>query len=176
MSLNRRIMRAPGNIRVSPAFIARVEALVSGNTPDQSVALVEAIEHMERNFNRKMEKVMHTLQEVLDLVTSQRTQIDGVTALVVGLRNQVKVILDNNSAAQTTQQLIDQVFEKAAANASALTDAIKENTPEATAGAVTGGPGMSDIKQGLGSNGPVSVDPTPAVGDLPTGDPAQPLV
>lgn len=129
--LSRRGMVPPGNIRPPPAFIAQVEDLIKSMSPDQTAALVEAIHHTERSINRTLERVMHTLEELLDVMTAQRTKIDGINALLIGLKGQVKSAV-GESLTPTQQMRIDRVFDQATANSAEMDKALTENTSDAT--------------------------------------------
>jgi hypothetical protein len=92
-----------------------------------------------------MEKIMHTLEDVLALVAEQKTKIDSLVALANGLHQKVKDAL-GATATPSMQMRIDQVFDAVTANAAEVQAAIDANTdaptPE-TSGIVTGDPGPS---------------------------------
>jgi len=73
-----------------------------------------------------METVMATLQQVLDLVTQQDTDLDSVRLLITGLRDQVAQI-GNLTPAQ--QAALDAIFDKATANSAEIASALAANVP-----------------------------------------------
>lgn len=122
---------------------------------DRHEAEVErAVENRLGHLTRKLEKIMHTLEEVLDLVRAQKTKIDSLNSLMDGIRQQIKDAL-GGTVTPSMQMRIDQVFDAAKDNADALDEAITENTVGATSGAVTDGPSFGEIK----SDANTAVDP-----------------
>ena len=134
---------------------------------EQQAEAVHAVEDrlgaQIHQLNRRLERLMATLQEVLDLVRAQKTKIESINTLMDGMRANIAQLLINAGADQTTQQLVDQLFDAAKDNASAIDEAINENTVGATSGAVTDGPSLSDIKDGGGVNTPIVTDAGGAV-------------
>ena len=162
MGLFRRGMRQPRNIEPSPEFVAKVAELIQANTPEQNIALIRAMHRIERTLIIQLEKIMHTLEEVLDAVTRERTKIDSLIALVNGLRQQVKDALGADLT-PSQQMRVDQVFDAATAGVGAIDQALTDNTVAATAGAVSDGPGLSEIKSALDQEGkPPTVTTDPA--------------
>jgi hypothetical protein len=176
MTLFRRGMKVPRTIEPAsefPEFMSRVHALLKGTTQDQNAALICAIHEAECSINRKLEKIMTRLEDLLDAVAAQQTQIDSLITLVGGMRQQVIEAM-GSTITPSQQMRIDQVFEAVRANADDIAAAIKENTVEATSGAISPGPDLAAIRAAAPAStviDPVApvVDPTPAVGDLPDG-------
>lgn len=90
---------------------------------------------------------MHTLEELLAVMTAQRTKIDGINTMLIGLHAQVKGAM-GDTITPSQQMRIDRVFQQAVDNSAELDKALTDNTASATAGAVSDGASMSDIKQG----------------------------
>jgi uncharacterized protein YoxC len=74
-----------------------------------------------------LEKIMATLQEVLDDVTAESTAIDSVAALIQGLRDQI------NSAglSPADQAKVDAIFTAAESNKAKIAAALAANVPPA---------------------------------------------
>jgi uncharacterized protein YoxC len=73
---------------------------------------------------RNQEIMMPTLDQVLQDVTDESTQIDGIATLVSGLRQQVKDALANSSISPADQSKIDQIFATAEANKQKIANAL----------------------------------------------------
>jgi chemotaxis protein histidine kinase CheA len=118
-----------------------------------------------------MEKFMSKLDDVLKDVTDESTQIDGLSALIAGLQDQVKaaVATSNMSAADTAK--IDAIFDEAEKNRQKIATALNANTPATAAAAATDAPPASPAP---------AIDPPadnanePRV--VPTVDPVAPVV
>lgn len=152
MTLSRRSMRSPRNLSTPPGLVEDVLRLIHDNAPAQNVAIARAIEHIERNLNLKLEKVMATLEETLALVEAQNTRVDSLIALTADLHQ--KVIDALGSGLTPSQQMrVDAVFDEVKAEADKVDAAITANTVHATAGAVSDGPSASDIKANLSDSG-----------------------
>ena len=145
MRLFRGIRRPMGGFMVDPG--------------EQQAEAARAVEdrfsrHIDRKLNiefgrltRRMEFLMAKLQDVLEIVRAQKTKIESINVLMDGMRANIAQLLVNAGADQTTQQLVDQVFEAAMENSSAIDEAITENTVGATVGAVSDGPPAAEIKE-----------------------------
>jgi hypothetical protein len=163
-------MGPPVNVPAFTTLVAQAHELIKSNTRDQNAAMICAIHDAEAAINRKLEKIMRTLDDLLAAVAAQRTQIDSLVALTRGLHGQVLDAM-GGTLTPSQQMRIDQVFEAIQNNADAVAAAVKENTVEATAGAVTGGPGLTDLRGANSTGQAPAVDPAPAA-DLPATDPA----
>jgi len=157
MHLTRRSMRSPGNIQAAPGLVGELLRLIK----EQAAA---AARSSHGDISKQLETIMIKLDELLDAVASQQTQIDSLIELNNGLH---KSVIEAMGATITpSQQMrIDQVFDAVRANADDIAKAIKENTPEATAGAVSGGVGFGEIKGGGVGSGPM----TDAAGNTQSG-------
>lgn len=105
-------------------------------------------------LTRKVEHLMAKLQDVLDLVAEQRTQIESLNTLADGIRAQVAILLQNANVDQTTQMLVDQVFDRLKENSGALAEAIAENTPAA--------PEPAPVEPAPVEPEPAPIEPAPA--------------
>jgi len=72
---------------------------------------------------RRLERIMHTLEDTLALVTAQRTVIDSLATLTAGIKKQ----LDEALAGVLTpsqQMRVDAIFDKVQQNTQAVADAV----------------------------------------------------
>lgn len=74
-----------------------------------------------------METIMATLQETLDLVRAQKTQLDSLNMFVEGLYHQIK----NLPLSAENQAMVDEIFAELKKNDTTIADAFTENTPAA---------------------------------------------
>jgi hypothetical protein len=153
MGLFRRGMKRPRSPEVTPELLGQLAEIIHVNTSGREAANTRALYMLERSITLRLEKIMHTLQDLLGAVTAQRSQIDSLVALTRGLHRQVVEAL-GDTATPSMQMRIDQVFDAVSANADAVADAIKENTVDATAGAISEGQSLSDIKNSGNSLNP----------------------
>lgn len=80
---------------------------------------------------KKLETFMATLDETLAAVTAEDTKIDGIIALVTGLKQQLADALAGTTLPPAVQQKIDAVFATATASAGKIDTALAANTPAA---------------------------------------------
>lgn len=66
--------------------------------------------------NRKVEKIMATLDEILADVTAESTRLDSIQALLDGLRQQLKDALAGVKLPPETQAKVDAIFTMTEAN------------------------------------------------------------
>jgi hypothetical protein len=83
--------------------------------------------HLVTQLNRRLEMIMRRLEDVLDVISQQKTKIDSLNALMDAQRAETQRILANAGTSQTTQQLIDQMYDRLQENSGALDAAIAEN-------------------------------------------------
>lgn len=88
------------------------------------------IEQLVRQGLNQGEKIMATLDQVLDTVTSSSTVVDSVSELVKGLRQQVADALAGTTLPPAVQAKVDAIFSAAETNKAKLAAALLENTPE----------------------------------------------
>lgn len=156
--LFRRGHGASRNPEPPPEFISQIHDLIKGNTHEQNAAIVRAVHDAEAAINRKLEKIMHTLDDLLAAVATQKTKIDSLVQLVVSLKGQVLAAM-GSTLTPSQQDRIDRVFQAIQDNADEVDAAITANTVQASAGAISGGPSASDIKTSLASGGAPSTAP-----------------
>jgi altronate dehydratase len=80
-----------------------------------------------------VEKIMATLDQVLQDVTDESTQIDGLSTLIAGLKQQVSDALSGANLPPATQAKVDQIFAAAESNKSKIATALNTGTPQAPA-------------------------------------------
>lgn len=129
----------------SPEFVAQLHEFIKRCTREQVAAVVRALNGMEGSIHYKLEKIMHSLDDLLAAVATQKTKIDSLIQLVVSLKGQVTAVM-GGTLTPSQQMRIDQVFDAVAANADEVDAAITANTVQAAAGAISDGPSASDIK------------------------------
>lgn len=88
----------------------------------------EAVEWLKQ-FSGKLEKMMHTLDELLADVRDERTKIDSLVTFVQGLQQQVKDALNSATSAADAQAKIDTVFDEVEKNKAEVVAAMTANTP-----------------------------------------------
>lgn len=127
-----------------------------------SKSIGEATRVVMARLQNMEEKFMSQLEDLLGAVEAQQTQIDSLITLTEGLHKQVIEAM-GETITPSQKMRIAQVFEAVTANSVDIENALKANTPGATAGSVSGGPGLAEIKEELKSN-PVSstTEPSPA--------------
>jgi len=79
---------------------------------------------------RKEEVIMATLDEVLIVISDERTVVDGIATLL----DQLKIMLDEALAKELTpeqQAKVDAIFAAAQGNKTDLATALLEHTPQA---------------------------------------------
>lgn len=146
MGLFRRGMGPSRNNQPVPEFASQVRDLVRVTALEQDAAAVRAVHASNAAINRKLEKIMHSLDELLDAVASQQTKIDSITKLLDGLHQQVYDALGKTNLTPSMQMRLDQVFDQIKAQGDELDAAISANTVDATKGAISDGRSFSEIK------------------------------
>ena len=76
-------------------------------------------------------KMMATLDEVLTDVADEGTQIDSLSVLVAGMKQQLADALAGTTLPPAVQAKVDAVFAGVEANKQKVVDAINANTPAA---------------------------------------------
>jgi hypothetical protein len=177
-------------VGVADPKMAAVEAEREQRQRVEKEAAVTASAERERQhrIGNLLEKIMAKLEDLLDAVASQQTQIDSLITLTEGLHKQTIAAM-GSTITPSQQMRIDQVFAQVGDNAADIAAAIKENTIEATVGAVSGGQSLNEIKAAAAGTNPdpapadapaasagdLGGDPGPAVGDAFT-DPVKPVM
>ncbi len=83
------------------------------------------------SLTRKVDAMAKTLQEVLDAVAAEDTKIDGIIALVGGLKQQLADALSGTTLPPDVQAKVDALFDKATASAGKIDAALSANVPPA---------------------------------------------
>jgi len=73
---------------------------------------------------RRLERIMHTLEDTLALVTAERTDIASLAALAAGIKKQLDDVLAG-VLTPSQQMRVDAIFEQIQQNKQAVADAIK---------------------------------------------------
>src|ERR1700730_6653838 len=87
-----------------------------------------------------MEKMMATLDQVLAAVTDESTQLDSLSTLIAGLKQQVADALAGTTLPAAVQAKVDAVFAQAETNKGKIATAISANTPAANIPPPAAGP------------------------------------
>lgn len=92
---------------------------------------------------RNQETIMATLDQVLSDVTDESTQLDSLSTLITGLKQQLADALSGINLPAPVQAKVDAIFTQAEANRDKLATALNANTPAANVnptgdGATTG--------------------------------------
>ncbi len=74
------------------------------------------------------EKIMATLDETLAAVTAEDSKVDGIIALVGGLKQQLADALSGANLPPAIQAKVDAVFAQATASAAKIDTALQANT------------------------------------------------
>lgn len=111
-------------------------------------------------LNRKMEKIMTTLDEVLERVYEQRGQINSLAMLTRGIRHKLEEALAG-ALSPAQQAKVDAVFTELDKNTAAISKAVRANDDDAS---------NDDPVDPPVGNQSGSIDPGPVVGELPKAD------
>jgi capsule polysaccharide export protein KpsE/RkpR len=82
-----------------------------------------------KEIRDKLEKIMTSLQDVLDAVTAESTKVDGIVALVASIKQQLADALSGTTLPPAVQAKVDAVFAGLTANATKLDTALQANVP-----------------------------------------------
>ncbi len=77
----------------------------------------------------QLEKIMTSLQDVLDAVTAESTKVDGIVTLIASLKQQIADALSGTTLPPAVQAKVDAVFAGLTANATKLDTALNANVP-----------------------------------------------
>jgi hypothetical protein len=123
-------------------------------------AVLRMLQGIEGGLHHKLEQIMRTLDETLDLVASQTTRIDSLIALTTDLHQKV---IDAMGATITPSQAmrIDQVFSAVSGEAAKVDAAITANTIPAAPATETPAPATPPASTEPAPTPPV--DQTPSV-------------
>ncbi len=96
-------------------------------TPDHFHIIHSALAEV----NRKLDIIMATLDQILTDVTDEGTQIDSLSTLMAGLKQQLADALSGTTLPPAVQAKVDAVFAGVEANKGKVVAAINANTPAA---------------------------------------------
>lgn len=130
---------------------------------------------------RRMEMMMHTLDDVLAEVTAERTAIDSLATLTAGIKKQLDEAL-GGELTPSQQMRVDAIFNKVDENKAAIMDAINasDNIPDnitdttvtsSNARAVVGDPITFSAAVAKHPDAPADLSPTGAVSFTVDGTP-----
>ena len=93
-----------------------------------SIALA-AIKTTLDHITHSLEKILATLDDVIQDMTDETTAIGGISTLITGLQQQLADALSGVTLPPGTQAKIDQIFTAAEANKAALATALATGVP-----------------------------------------------
>ena len=105
-----------------------LKGLSSGGDERLHAAILKALEALKHQG----EKIMATLDEVVSDVADESTQIDSLSTLMDGLKQQLADALSGTTLPAGVQSKIDAVFAGVEANKAKVVAAINKNTPAAS--------------------------------------------
>lgn len=82
-----------------------------------------------KDINERTRKMAANLDQLIDKVSKQSTQLDSLNTFVEGIQAEIKKLKLN----QADQEKIDALFDKVSENDAKIAEAFTENTPEAPA-------------------------------------------
>lgn len=77
----------------------------------------------------KVEKMAHTLDEGLELITDEKTDIASLAAFITSLKQQLADVLAGVSLPPAVQAKVDAIFDAATARKQEIADALAANVP-----------------------------------------------
>ena len=126
MRLFRGLRRPAGGFMMEPDDADRQRK----NEQDARRAEAERLVYIRlvQQTNRRLEKLMATLDQVLERVAAQRGQIDSLAQLTASIKEKLMEAIAGAGALSPAQQSqIDKVFQELDANTSAIVKAINKN-------------------------------------------------
>jgi hypothetical protein len=90
---------------------------------------VELVYLTLRALERKVDTIMKTLDEVLAVVTPIPSKVDGLKALIDGLKQQLADALAGTTLPPAVQAKVDAIFETAKNSSDKIDAALAANTP-----------------------------------------------
>lgn len=96
-------------------------------------------------LNSNMEKIMSTLDLLLDDVRAQKTQIDSLSALIANIKNQLRDALSGEKLSPAAEAKLAAIMPELEANTAEITAAINANTDAAPAPAPDPFPSGSEL-------------------------------
>lgn len=99
-------------------------------TADQIIhGLLEDMSGQLAQLGRKVDALMATLEQVLQVVTQESGQIDSLVALLAGMKQQLTDALSGATLPPAVQEQVDAIFTQATADVQKIADAINANSP-----------------------------------------------
>ncbi len=92
------------------------------NTPPWAV-----IEHQLGVIIKQQEAMLASLDDILKDVTDESSQIDGLSTLISGLKDQLAAALAGTTLPPATQAKVDAIFAAAEVNRGKIADALNNN-------------------------------------------------
>lgn len=109
----------------------RIDHYIHTVADDRVVQALARIEAALAQQKQTLGAAMATLDEVLTDVEAEGTQIDGLSTLTAGLKQQLADALAGVTLSPAVQAKVDAVFAGVEANKQKVVDAINANTPAA---------------------------------------------
>ena len=122
---------------------SHVHALLNPNHPDSQAVtftaeqtasllnnrIIDAIFSIVRQLQLQGVKQMATLQQILDEVTAQTTQLGSINTLIQGIQTQLAAALSGTTIPPAVQTQIDAIFAQAKQNDTLIANALAANVP-----------------------------------------------
>lgn len=103
----------------------------SFNDDDRLQRIDHNVSALARDLNILGDRIMASLDDVLNDVTAESTVIDSLVVLLNGIKQQLADALSGTVIPPAVQAKIDAIFTQAEANKTKLSDAVTANTPAA---------------------------------------------
>jgi hypothetical protein len=97
----------------------------------RNAEVAEMVQQLFGSILERLSEIMATLDQVLQDVSDQTTQITSLQALILGLKQQIADALSGVSLPSGAQVKIDQIFQNLEANKAGLANALNAGTPAA---------------------------------------------
>lgn len=95
-------------------------------------ALLEQIAQEQEFTSRRMRKMAHSLDELIDIVKNEKSVVDSLVSLVHGLKDQLAEAIAKEGISPEAQAKIDGIFQAVTENVQEITDAIQTDGPAPT--------------------------------------------
>jgi hypothetical protein len=105
--------------------------LFSNNQYLKLEALLEDVKWNQGLIKRKLERIMHTLDDVLADVAEESSKIDSLTVFIAGLKQQIADALAGVTLPPAVQAKVDAVFDAVEVNKGKVVTAMDANVPPA---------------------------------------------
>jgi ABC-type transporter Mla subunit MlaD len=90
---------------------------------------LDALSKKQDLTNRKLEKIMATLDETLSEVTDEGTRLDSLNTMIEGIEKQLADALAGTTLPTAVQEKVDAVFAGLKANSAKIDTALNSNVP-----------------------------------------------